>query len=203
MPIEAYIRPLPGRTNFALFPWAAFSSPARSPASSSSRRSSEAQERRLQAGLLVAGLAGIAARLRGIVSSVDLSGGEFLDQLADLLLPPTRHLHGDDADRVRRRSLSRVPAQALRDCLRHPDVPGRVITTLGRSSLFVYWIHVEMAYGGLAKPLKRALPLELSLARDGRAVRAALRDREMEGSQDARTRADWRLENLRAGAEVM
>ena len=45
-----------------------------------------------------------------------------------------------------------------------PDVPGRVIATLGRSSLFVYWIHVEMAYGGLAKPIKRALPLELSLA---------------------------------------
>ena len=46
---------------------------------------------------------------------------------------------------------------------RTPDVPGRVITTLGRSSLFVYWIHVEMAYGGLSRPLKRALPLELSL----------------------------------------
>jgi hypothetical protein len=44
-----------------------------------------------------------------------------------------------------------------------PDVPGRVLTTLGRSSLFVYWIHVEMAYGGIAKPLKRALPLEVSL----------------------------------------
>ncbi len=44
-----------------------------------------------------------------------------------------------------------------------PDVPGRVIATLGKSSLFVYWIHVEMAYGGLSRPLKRALPLELSL----------------------------------------
>ena len=44
-----------------------------------------------------------------------------------------------------------------------PDVPGRVITTLGRSSLFVYWIHVEMAYGSIALPLRRSLPLELSL----------------------------------------
>jgi uncharacterized membrane protein len=44
-----------------------------------------------------------------------------------------------------------------------PDVPGRVITTLGRSSLFVYWIHVEMAYGAIALPLRRAMPLELSL----------------------------------------
>ena len=47
---------------------------------------------------------------------------------------------------------------------RLPDgSPGVVISTLGRSSLFVYWIHVEMAYGGIAKPLKRALPLEMSL----------------------------------------
>jgi hypothetical protein len=38
-----------------------------------------------------------------------------------------------------------------------------VITTLGRSSLFVYWIHVEMAYGAIALPLRRAMPLELSL----------------------------------------
>jgi len=38
-----------------------------------------------------------------------------------------------------------------------------VITTLGRSSLFVYWIHVEMAYGSIALPLRRSLPLEQSL----------------------------------------
>ena len=44
-----------------------------------------------------------------------------------------------------------------------PDVPGRVITTLGRSSLFVYWIHVEMAYGAIAIPLLRSMPIELSL----------------------------------------
>ena len=61
MPIEAYIRPLPGRTNFALFPWAASSSPARSPASWCLRRNAIPQERRLQVGLLLAGLAGIAA----------------------------------------------------------------------------------------------------------------------------------------------
>jgi hypothetical protein len=39
---------------------------------------------------------------------------------------------------------------------------GHVIPALGRSSLFVYWIHVEMAYGVLSRPLRRALPIELS-----------------------------------------
>jgi hypothetical protein len=34
-----------------------------------------------------------------------------------------------------------------------------VLVTLGRSSLFVYWIHVEMIYGVAAGPFKRQLPL--------------------------------------------
>lgn len=38
------------------------------------------------------------------------------------------------------------------------------LVTLGRSSLFVYWIHVEMVYGVLAEPIKRAMPLWMSLA---------------------------------------
>jgi hypothetical protein len=37
------------------------------------------------------------------------------------------------------------------------------LVTMGRSSLFVYWIHVEMAYGGLAIGLKRRLPWEWSI----------------------------------------
>jgi hypothetical protein len=34
---------------------------------------------------------------------------------------------------------------------------------MGRSSLFVYWIHVEMVYGPVADSIKRTLPLELSV----------------------------------------
>jgi fucose 4-O-acetylase-like acetyltransferase len=42
-----------------------------------------------------------------------------------------------------------------------------VIEALGRSSLFVYWIHVEMVYGIVAEPIKRTLPLEGSLVATG------------------------------------
>jgi uncharacterized membrane protein len=38
------------------------------------------------------------------------------------------------------------------------------VAVMGRSSLFVYWIHVEMVYGVLANPVKRALPLTTTLA---------------------------------------
>ena len=41
--------------------------------------------------------------------------------------------------------------------------PGTVISTLGRASLVVYWIHVEMVYGVIGRPLRRLLPLEASL----------------------------------------
>lgn len=35
----------------------------------------------------------------------------------------------------------------------------RVLETFGRNSLFVYWIHVEIAYGYLTWPLRQHLPL--------------------------------------------
>ena len=36
--------------------------------------------------------------------------------------------------------------------------------TFGRSSLFVYWIHVELAYGIFSRPLQRALPFWWAVA---------------------------------------
>jgi hypothetical protein len=57
--IEAYIRPLPGRTNFALFPWAGFVFAGAIAGELVAAARSEAQERALQAGFLLSGLAGI------------------------------------------------------------------------------------------------------------------------------------------------
>jgi surface polysaccharide O-acyltransferase-like enzyme len=37
--------------------------------------------------------------------------------------------------------------------------PLRMLAYLGRSSLFVYWIHVELVYGYASWPLRRHLPL--------------------------------------------
>jgi hypothetical protein len=44
--------------------------------------------------------------------------------------------------------------------------PGRRFSPLmqfGLTSLFIYWVHVEMAYGGLSRPLRGELPLRVSL----------------------------------------
>ena len=40
----------------------------------------------------------------------------------------------------------------------------RPVVIFGHSSLFVYWIHVEMVYGVVAEPIKRSMPLSMSLA---------------------------------------
>ena len=162
--IEAYIRPLPGRTTFALFPWAAFLLAGAIVGELVFAAKTESQERRLQAGLLISGLAGAVVAHAVLVPAVDLSGRELLDQLADVLLHPPRFLHGDGPDRARHRSaFTRSCGGSLAVILHRRMFPAASSRTLGRSSLFVYWIHVEMAYGGLSRPLKRALPLEWSL----------------------------------------
>ena len=161
--IEAYIRPLPGRTNFALFPWMGFVFCGAIAGELVHAARTESQERRLQTGLLLAGLGGIVAAYAASfrpsiypVANFWTSSPTFFFiriGICTALLPIARAIDAFHA--WARRAFSGVFAE--------PDVPGRVVTTLGRSSLFVYWIHVEMAYGGLARPLKRALPLELSL----------------------------------------
>jgi uncharacterized membrane protein len=160
-PVEAYLRPLPGRTNFALFPWAAFVLCGAIAGELVAAARTAAQQRRLQAGLLLSGAAGMAvaywASFRPSIYQVAhfwTSSPTFFFLRAGMctaMLPIAKAVDAFHAWLRRQRTFSA------------PDVPGRVVTTLGRSSLFVYWIHVEMAYGGLARPLKGRLPLELSL----------------------------------------
>jgi hypothetical protein len=47
---------------------------------------------------------------------------------------------------------------------RWPANPASPLVLLGRTSLFVYWVHVEIAYGALSYPLHHALSLPQSLA---------------------------------------
>ena len=161
-PIEAYIRPLPGRTNFALFPWMAFVLGGAIAGELVFAAQSATRERMLQLGLLVSGAVAIAvsygASFRPSIYPVanfwTSSPTFFFLRLGicTALLPAARAIdvfHG----LVRARFAEWLPDGS----------PGKFIATLGRSSLFVYWIHVEMAYGAIARPLRRALPLEISL----------------------------------------
>ena len=161
--VEAYIRPLPGRTNFALFPWTAFVFAGAIAGELVFAANSDRRERLLQAGLLISGLGAIAVAYAASfrpsiypVANFWTSSPTFFFIRAGIctaMLPIARAI--DSVHGVARRTLPGLFSE--------PDVPGRVLTTLGRSSLFVYWIHVEMAYGAIARPLRRALPLEAAL----------------------------------------
>ncbi|HEX6163188.1 MAG TPA: heparan-alpha-glucosaminide N-acetyltransferase domain-containing protein [Vicinamibacterales bacterium] len=192
--IEAYIRPLPGRTNFALFPWMAFVFGGAIAGELVFAAQTAARERVLQVGLLISGAAAIAIAYAASfrpsiypVSNFWTSSPTFFFirlGICTAMLPVARAIDVFHAA-VRARFGDRLPEGS----------PGRVITTLGRSSLFVYWIHVEMAYGAIAIPLRRALPLEFSLA--GTAALIALlyaitrwKDRFMEGRE---LQGPWRI----------
>ena len=158
--VEAYLRPLAGRANFTLFPWAGFLLGGTIAGELIYARQQARQERWLQQGFAVTGVAialvAYAASFRpSIYRHADFwtSSPTFFFIRLGLnvtLLPIAWWI--DEFHGFVRRMLQTAP-----------DVPGRVITTLGRSSLFVYWVHVEMAYGAISLPLRRALPLELSL----------------------------------------
>ena len=161
--VEAYVRPLAGRTNFALFPWAGFLLGGAITGELIQAAQTDRAERRLQSGLLIAGVAGIAiAYALSFQPSIYRNANFWTSSptfffmrlgLNTALLPTAWAI-----DRFHVFARQRWPT-----LFTAPDVPGRVITTLGRSSLFVYWIHVEMAYGAVALPLRRSMPLELSL----------------------------------------
>ena len=161
-PIEAYIRPLPGRTNFALFPWMAFVLGGAISGELVFAAKSAARERVLQIGLLISGAVAIvvsyAASFRPSIYPVSnfwTSSPTFFFLrlgICTAMLPIARVIdtfHGF----VRARFGDRLPDGS----------PGKFLATMGRSSLFVYWIHVEMAYGAVSRPLRRALPLEATL----------------------------------------
>ncbi len=161
--IEAYVRPLAGRTNFALFPWAGFLLGGAIAGELIQAAQTDRAERRLQCGFLIAGVAGIAiAYALSFQPSIYANANFWTTSptfffmrvgLNTALLPAAWAI-----DRFHVFARQHWPT-----LFTAPDVPGRVITTLGRSSLFVYWIHVEMAYGAIALPLRRSMALELSL----------------------------------------
>ena len=158
--VEAYLRPPAGRTTFTLFPWAAFLLGGTIAGELVYACQRADQERRLQWRFLGGGVAvalvALALSFRPSIyrdaSFWTSSPTYFFIRLGfDTTLLPLAWW------------IDRFHALLRRHAGTAPDVPGRVVTTLGRSSLFVYWIHVEMAYGMISLPLHRALPLEVSL----------------------------------------
>jgi uncharacterized membrane protein len=151
-PLEAYLRPVGSYAAFPLFPWAGFLfAGALVGDLVDAVRLNPGRQPLLQAGLAACG-----------------AGGVWLAWTASFqpaLFTTARFWHDSPTFFFLRLGIvaltlplawvaqQRAPASTLAPA-----------ATLGRSSLFVYWIHVEMVYGVIAGPLKQALPVWGSLA---------------------------------------
>lgn len=145
-PLEWYLRPTPGRATFSAFSWTAFLLLGAMLGEWIDAARTPARERTLHtalAGLAVASVTGgyAASFLPALYPAVNFwtTSPTFLFIRLGIVL-------------------ALIPMAWL---VRLQWAP---LMTLGRSSLFVYWIHVEMVYGALGYPLKRLLPWEAAIA---------------------------------------
>ena len=167
-PIEAYIRPLPGRTNFALFPWAGFLLAGGIAGELIHAARTRAQETPAAGGRCsppaLAGIGlGYAASFQPSIYPVAnfwTSSPTFFFIRLGICTAMVPDRHG-------RSICSTRPCRAGWAAY-FSATPGAVTATLGRSSLFVYWIHVEMVYGVLGRPFRRAAADRSVAGRDRR-----------------------------------
>ena len=149
-PLEWYFRPSPGRTNFTLFPWAGFVFAGAALGEFIDGFRAPERSRRLQFGLVIAGLAlafvAYQASFRPSIyarSDFWTSSPTYFLLRVGLLVALLPVAYGWE----------RLP-------YRHKFSIWSPLEELGRSSLFVYWVHVEIVYGFFSRPVRRALSLE-------------------------------------------
>jgi uncharacterized membrane protein len=143
-PVEWYLRPIPGRGTFTLFPWAGFLVAGTAVGLWLDGTRTAADEQRINVGFAVVGIAlGVAAYAASFLPSIyhdasfwTTSPTFFFLRLGILI--------------------AALPVAYIWNEL----MKGRsFLQEFGRASLFVYWIHVELAYGVLTGPIHKTLTL--------------------------------------------
>jgi uncharacterized membrane protein len=147
--LAAYLRPVPGRTTFTFFPWTGFLLAGTAVGLWLDTSRTPHEERRIVTWL---GVAGMALALGGY-------GASYLPSLYERsefwTSSPTYFF-------VRLGILlMTLPLAYLWTGVWKGWSP---LVDFGRSSLFVYWVHVELVYGLLSRPISRTLSLPSALA---------------------------------------
>jgi uncharacterized membrane protein len=146
-PIQAYFRPVPGMSNFVFLPWAAFVLAGALVGLAIDAVRPGRDEARLNSWL---GAAGIL--LAGVSFGLSYLPNPFVSSYFWTTSPAFFFL------RVGIMTAAIAAAYAWQS---RPGGAGKwsPFEQLGRTSLFIYWIHVEMVYGLISLPLHKSLTL--------------------------------------------
>ena len=144
-PVEAYFRPVGGMSNFVFLPWAAFVFGGAFLGVFIESTRTPREERRLNLAFAICGLAAAAIALGlSYVPNPLMRSYFWTTSPAFLFL------------RLAILTLAIPIAYAWES--REGAADGwSAVKQLGRTSLFIYWIHVEMVYGLASEPLHRSL----------------------------------------------
>lgn len=143
-----YLRPSGDHTTFTAFPWAGFVCAGAGCGVLLAAARDAVGERRLQVGLAIAGVGTIALGLYAA------SFPSIYRQASFWTSSPTYF-----AVRVGILMTALSLLYATSRLLSYWDIRLSALERLGRSSLFVYWIHVELVYGYATWPIRQKLPL--------------------------------------------
>jgi len=146
-PFEAYLRPVPGMTNFTFYPWMAFVMAGAVVGVVLDAAQTPASDRRAN---ILLGVAGAAIALGAYQASFQPP------------LHPRSAFWTTSASFFFIRLGLMIAALGLAWLWEQRPTAGQrwsPIQALGRSSLFVYWVHVELVYGLISRPLHGAFPL--------------------------------------------
>ena len=143
------LRPAGDYTTFTLFPWAGFVFAGAGCGVLLEQARDRRTERRVLIAICGRGRRIDGAWLRDRGAPVDLCAVVVLDELSDVFRDSGRHPDARPGARGRR-----TARRSMRVACHWP-----VLERLGRSSLFIYWIHVELVYGYATWPLRHRLPI--------------------------------------------
>jgi uncharacterized membrane protein len=146
--LEWYLRPAAGSTTFTLFPWAGFLMAGGLVGIPLARAGTPQSERRVNVLLLLAGTITAAAAYAASFRPPLYESASFWTSSPTFFFIRLGIV------------VALVP---LADGIVRVW-PGKALQVFGRASLFVYWIHVEMAYGVLSTPLHRRLSFPAAVA---------------------------------------
>jgi len=146
-PLEAYFRPVPGLSNFVFLPWAAFVFSGALVGIWIHDVQTPAAEARLNVRLTVGGLAlAVVALALSYLPNPYLASSFWTTSPAYFFMRVG----------IMVLAVGAAFAWEARPGGRDTWSP---LQQLGRTSLFIYWIHVEMVYGHISEPLHKALTL--------------------------------------------